>query len=87
MESTAQTPVNHRLRDARVALGLSITKTAAAVGCTREHLSKFENGRRYGPRDYSPELIYRLSRFLDVYVPVDEIFEAEIAPLPAEAST
>ena len=80
-------PVNHRLRQARIDLGLTGGETASAVGYTREHLSKFEHGHQYRGRDYAPDFIFKLARYLDVYLSPDEIFNAEIAPLPSKKKT
>lgn len=83
MERTRPLPINHRLREARLGLGLTAKDTAEAIGYTREHLSKFENGFRRRGRDYSPAFIRSLASFLFEDVSVEEMFDPKIAPLPA----
>jgi DNA-binding XRE family transcriptional regulator len=58
-----------RLRAARIRAGLTVTETAVAVGFTREHVSRFENERRW-----SPELAFKLARLFDIPVNPDDLF-------------
>lgn len=58
-----------RLRAARIDAGISQGKAAEAVGFSREHLNRFEQGHRW-----SPELAYRLARHLNIRVTFADLF-------------
>jgi DNA-binding XRE family transcriptional regulator len=73
VESISRKPIRDRVRAARLRRGLSQGEAAAAVGCTRETLNRWEAG---DPAYPGHELAYRLARLLRVRVSVDDIFAA-----------
>ena len=62
-------PLYERIREARLARGLTQRGVADAVGYRREWVAKLERGRIY-----SPELSYKLARLLKVRARADDFF-------------